>query len=98
MATSGTQGSAQSTQREVRVPAHRVTRQKWLPHITSVTVITALAIALMILVASVGILHFVVSPWFLEKVDNNNGGKPYIETNNSERGKREIHEDTKQYH
>ena len=62
----------------------------WLPQVTSVMVVPALAIALMMLVAAVAVLHCIVLPWLLEgkeKGKNNERDKPYVETNNNEWGK-----------
>ena len=61
------QGLVQSTQSEVRVPLHRCTRQVWPEQVTLVMVIPALAMLLMMLVASDGELHCVVLPTLLKK-------------------------------
>ena len=64
----------------------RCIRQVWPPQLTLVMVIPALAIALMMLVADVAVLHCVVLPTLLEegkeKGKNNQWGKPYVERNN----------------
>ena len=61
-----TQGLAQSTQREVRMPLQRCTRHVWPAHVTLVMVMPALEMALMMLVADVPTLHCTVMPTLLE--------------------------------
>ena len=61
-------GLVQSTQREVRVPLHRCTRQVWPAQVTLVTVVPALAMALMMLFAAVAVLHCVVLPTLLNNM------------------------------
>ena len=83
------QGLAQSTQREALAPLQRCTRHVWPAQVTLVMVISALEMALMMLVADVPTLHCTVEPTLLKikkeeesgnhsEYDNKKGSKIHV--------------------